>query len=174
MCIDRNTENDKFEFDNLLLENSKEEVALGVGIDNKLTFDSHIKNICRNAGQKLVALLRIKNYLNSSQKKLVFSGMIKSQFYYCPLIWMFSSRKANNLINRIHERSIRIISGDNESNFENLLEKNKEITIHQRNLQVLMIEVYKIINGYAPPIMDNFFIFRENTHNLRNFQIILN
>ena len=52
--------------------------------------------------------------------------------------------------------------------------KDKEITIHQRNLQVLMIEVYKIINGYAPPIMDNLFIFRENTHNLRNLQIILN
>ena len=100
--------------------------------------------------------------------------MIKSQFSYCPLIWMFSSRKSNNLINRIHERSIRIVSSDNESNFENLLEKNKEITIHQRNLQILMIEVFKIINGYAPPIMDNFFIFRENTHNLRYFQIILN
>ena len=66
-----------------------------------------------------------------------------------------------------------MVSGDNESNFQNLSENNKEITIHQRNLQVLMIEVYKIINGYAPPIMDNFFIFRENTHNLRNFQIIL-
>ena len=87
---------------------------------------------------------------------------------------MFSSRKAKNLINRIHERSIRIVSGENESNLENLLEKNKEIIIHQRNLQVLMIEVYKIINGYAPPIMGNFFIFRENTNNLRTFQIILN
>ena len=76
--------------------------------------------------------------------------MIKSQFSYYPLIWMFSSRKANNLINRIHERSIRIVSGDNESNFENLLEKNKDITIHQRNLQVKVIKVLKIINGYAP------------------------
>ena len=100
MCIGRNTENDKFEFDNLLLENSKEEVVLGVTIDNKLTFDSHIKSICRKAGQKLGALLRITNYLNSSQKKLTFSGMIKSQLSYCPLIWMFSSRSANNLISR--------------------------------------------------------------------------
>ena len=65
MHIGRNTENDKFEFDNLLLENSKEEVVLGVTIDNKLTFDSHIKNICRKTGQKLGALLRIINYLNS-------------------------------------------------------------------------------------------------------------
>ena len=89
-------------------------------------------------------------------------------------IWMFSSRKTNTLITRIHERPIRIVSGDNESNFENLLQKNKEITIHQRNLQVLMTELFKIINGYVPPIMDNFFIFRENTCNLRNFQIILN
>ena len=52
--------------------------------------------------------------------------MTKSQFSYCSLIWMFSSRKSNNVINRIHERSFRIVSSDNESNFENLLEKNKD------------------------------------------------
>ena len=45
-------------------------IVLGVTIDNKLTFDSHIKNICRKAGQKLGALLRITNYLISSQKSL--------------------------------------------------------------------------------------------------------
>ena len=48
------------------------------------------------------------------------------------------------------------------------------ITIHQRNWEVLTIEVYKIINWYAPPIMDEFLIVRENLHNLRNFQTILN
>ena len=57
---------------------------------------------------------------------------------------MFSSIKLNNLINRIHERFIRIVSGENESNFENLLEKNKEIATHRRNLQVVMIDVYRI------------------------------
>ena len=72
---------------------------------------------------------------------------------------MFSSRKDNNLISRIHERSIQIVSGYNKSNFENLLEKNNKIT-KQRNLQILMVEVYKIINGYAQIIMHNFFVFR--------------
>ena len=98
MCICRNTENYKFKFDNLILENSREEVVLGVKIDNKLISDSHIKNICRKAEQKLGALLIITNYLNSSQKKLIFSGMIKSQFSYFILIWMFSSKEVNNLI----------------------------------------------------------------------------
>ena len=70
MCIGRNTENYKFDLDNLLLENIKEKVLLDVTIDNKLTLNSHIKNICRKASQKLCALLRITNYLNSSQKSL--------------------------------------------------------------------------------------------------------
>ena len=61
MCISRNTENDTFEFEIASL-NSKEEVVLGVTINNKLTFDSHIKSICRKAGQKLGALLRITIY----------------------------------------------------------------------------------------------------------------
>ena len=32
-----------------------------------------------------------------------------------------------------------------------------------------MTEACKVISGQAPPIMDNFFIFRERTHNLINF-----
>ena len=60
ICIGSNTENSKFEFDNLISEKSKEEVVLGVTIDNKLTFDSHIKNIFRKAGPKRGALLRTK------------------------------------------------------------------------------------------------------------------
>ena len=87
---------------------------------------------------------------------------------------MFCSRKSNNLINKVHERSLRIGSGDNHSSLKSLLRKHKEITIHQRNLQVLMAETYKIINGLFPPITENFFILRENTHNVRNFQEISN
>ena len=50
---------------------------------------------------------------------------------------MLSFRKANTLINRTHERSILIVSGDDESNFGSFWEKNNEIIIHQRDLRVL-------------------------------------
>ena len=64
MCIVRNTENDKFEYDNLFLETAKKKLT-----DNKLTFDSCIKSICRKTGQKLGELLKITNCLNSNKKK---------------------------------------------------------------------------------------------------------
>ena len=174
MCLGKNKENDTFNFGNISLKNSKGEVILGLTIDNKLSFDNHVKKICRKASQKTCALSRISNYLDSKQKEIVFKGMIRSQFSYCPLIWMFSSRKSNNLINKVHERSLRIVSGDNHSSFKSLLSKYKKITVHQRNLQVLMTETCKIINGLSTPIMENFFILRENTHNVRNFQEICN
>ena len=47
-------------------------------------------------------------------------------------------------------RSLRIVNGDNHSSFKSLLSKYQEITINQRNLQVLMTETYKIINGISP------------------------
>ena len=35
-----------------------------------------------------------------------------------------------------------------------------------------MNEVYKTIKRYAPPILNNLFVFRENTNNIKNFQIV--
>ena len=54
--------------------------------------------------------------------------------------------------------------------FEVLLEKQHDFSIHQKNLQVLIIEIYKIVNSIAPPIMNFLFTFSLNQHNLRNFR----
>ena len=51
------------------------------------------------------------------KKKKFFKGMIRSQFRYCALIYMFSSRKPSNLDNKLYERSLRIDSGDSNSKF---------------------------------------------------------
>ena len=98
--------------------------------------------------------------------------MIKSLFSYCPLVWMFSSRQSNNLINKIHERSLRISYKDQKTSYTNLLETHNELTIHEKNIQVLMTEIYKIVNGVAPPIMNSLFEFRNDKYNIRNFQVL--
>ena len=87
---------------------------------------------------------------------------------------MFYSRKSNNLINKVQERALRLITNDYQSSFNILLDKCNEFSIQQRNLEALMIELYKIIHQIAPPIMNSLFVFRENTHNIRNYQILSN
>ena len=68
MCLGKNKENGTFNFENIFLKNRKEEVILGLAIDNKLSFDNYVNKICRKARQKTCALLRISNYLDSNQK----------------------------------------------------------------------------------------------------------
>ena len=68
---------------------------LGVTIDNKLTFESHLKNICKKANQKLNALVRVANLRLSFQRKVLVESFIKFQFSYFPLIWIFSSTVLN-------------------------------------------------------------------------------
>ena len=68
MCFGKNKENDKFNFVNISLTNSKEEVILSSTIDNKPSFVDHVKKICRKASQKTCTLSRLSNYLDLKQK----------------------------------------------------------------------------------------------------------
>ena len=71
MCISQKTDDAKFlNFNNLATKNSKEMEILGITLDRSMNFHTHIKNICRKAGQKLSALLRISPLLD--QRKKVF------------------------------------------------------------------------------------------------------
>ena len=54
---------------------------------------------------------------------------------------MFYSRSLNNLINRIHERALKLIDNDHVSTFQDILEITKEKTIHQNNLECLAKEI---------------------------------
>ena len=146
--------------------NSKEQNILGVIIDNKLKSN---KWICKKASQKLAALYRLSSYLHNSEKKIIFNSITKSQFSYC-LVWMFCSKTSSNMINKLHERSLRIILNHYSSDFNILLEKNDDICNHHGNLQALLIEVLKMKNELVPPIMELILNKRFNNYNLGNFR----
>ena len=78
MSIGKNTrDEDVFYYNNLTLKNRNEEEILGEIIDRKLTFHQHIKQMCRKAGQKLSALLRLSPYLDTNNRFEI--SIIKSQ-----------------------------------------------------------------------------------------------
>ena len=81
---------------------------------------------------------------------------------------MFCSRTSSNMINKLHERSLRIVLNDYSSNFNILLENNNDTSNHHINS--LVTEVFKMKNELAPPIMESILNKRFNTYNLRNFQ----
>ena len=51
-------------------------------------------------------------------------------------------------------------------------ELSKNVSVNNKNIQILTTEVYKILDGICTPIMKIFLSFREIKCNLRNFQDI--
>ena len=111
--------------------------------------------------------------MNISQRGLIENAFIMSQFSYCALIWMFHSRVMEHRINRIHERTLRLIyPSHHQLTFKELLEKIKTVSIHQRNLQTLATEIYKAKNKVSPEVVNSFFEFSNKNYNLRNASIL--
>ena len=78
------------------------------------------------------------------------------------------SRMVNNRINKIHERALRIVYNDDQSSFNEVLNRDNSFTVHERNVQALAIEIYKVINGLSPEIMNRVFPLKEsNLHSPR-------
>ena len=119
----------------------KDQVTLlSVTLDSRLDFNAHIDTVCKETCRKLYTLIRIAKYLNKNQKKMLINAFFCSHFNHCPIIWMFSSKAANNQVEKLHKRALQIIKSDSTATYENLLPINESITIHKRNLQFLMTE----------------------------------
>ena len=91
------------------------------------------------------------------KRKQIMNAFFKSQFSYSPLKWMMHSRKLNNKINLLHERYLSVTYNDGLSSFEELLERDNSVSVHNRNIQCLAIELYKVFNGICPNIMKDVF-----------------
>ena len=137
------------------IRESQSEKLLGIDIDRNLDFINYVNTVCIKANSKLSALARISKYLSLEKRKVLFKSFFESQFTYCPLVWMFHDRKMNNKINKLHERALRLVYSDDKSSFQELLDIDNSVTIHNRNLRVLALEIFKFIHGLLPSIMEN-------------------
>ena len=147
----------------LIWESSKEKL-LGVTIDKNLNFNEHVLTLCRKAGRKVTALSRLVKFMPFFKRRILLKTFIESQFSYCPLIWMFHSRKLNHKINHIHERALRLVYNDYTSTFENLLLIDGSVSIHHRNIQKVATEMYKAKNNLSPEITQSIFQQNEVSH----------
>ena len=98
-------------------------------------------------------------YMDIQKWRTIMKSCITSQFSYCPLVWIFHSRKLNNKINAIHEKVLRIDWCDKHSTFQQLLDNS--VSMHHRN------EMFKVNMNLSPDLINDIFLKRTNTYTLR-------
>ena len=133
-----------------VIPSSSEVKLLGITIDYDLKFKKHINELCGKASYNLYVLQRIRRYLSVDKAKLLANAFTDSQFNYAPLIWMFAGKTLINKICKIHHRILQVVYDDFNKSYDKLLELNNDLSIHQRHLRYLAIEVFKSIMHLNP------------------------
>ena len=112
---------------------------------------------------------RVCNYMDTKKRRVLMNAFITPQFSYCPLVRIFHSRTLNNRINKIHEKALRFVyKNETFLSFDDVLKRDKSVSVHQKNLQILATEIYKTKKDLGPKIMNDTFRFIQKPYNLRN------
>lgn len=139
------------------VEQVSEHRVLGVIFDEKLSWHSHIDNMCKTISRNLYLMSRLKKFVSLNALKLFFHGHILSHINYASNIWCNASQIQIKRLDSLHKRAIKILS------------TNKDLTKVEKyiNLQLLpfseqlvyngCILMYKIYYDMAPNYLNSFF-----------------
>ena len=123
---------------------------LGLKIDNKLTFQDHVSEICQKAARQLNVLKRRHMMLDFDTKMAIFRSFILANFNYCPIIWHIYSIKQTRIMEKIQERALRFVYNDFKSPPDTLLHMVNHQMLYLGRLRSIAIETYKILHGQNP------------------------
>ena len=135
--------------------------VLGVCIDSKLNFNEHISLMCAKAGKQLNVLQRLKDSLDSKSRLAIYNSFIISNFNYCPVVWMFSSKSSLSKLEDIQRRALRFVLNDYISSYQALLKKADVPGIKIMLLRYLAVEVYKCVNNMNPDYLNPLFVEKK-------------
>ena len=124
----------------------RELCILGVTFDSKLLWSRHISDISKKAGQRLGALRKIANKLDTAGRATVYKAQIRSIMEYACLSWMSASPTVLNQLDSIQQKALRIIGVDQVTACRELA-----ITSLQHRREVAAVTVlYKMHTSHCP------------------------
>ena len=94
--------------------------------------------MCKKA-RKLHTLSRVSRFMNPDNLRVIMKAFI----------------------DKIKRIALRIVFNHNAT-FEELLNLDNSVTIYERNIQALAIELFKVIKGFTPPSMDEIFPLKDS------------
>lgn len=146
------------------LELKSEAKYLGVTIDNKLTWTSHVDQLCGQLNTSLYALKRIKSSSDQETAKIAYYSLFESHIRYGLIVWGNSSARNVQRILVLQKKAVRTLLGLNPyDTCRGAFEELKILTV----VSLYILEVVKhAIAKFQQKLGDS---HQYNTRNTTNF-----
>ena len=133
-------------FGNTKLAVETELCILGVAVNSKLLWSRHISNISKNAGQRLGALRKIANKLDTAGRATVYKPQIRRIMEHACLSWMSASPTVLNQLDSIQQKALRIIGVNQATTCTELAIPS----LQHRREEAAVTVLYKMHTSHCP------------------------
>ena len=156
------------QLDGVEIERVSENKFLGVIIDDKISWKSHIKYIHNKLSRSVSVLNKAKHLLNYKSLRMLYCSLVLPYLNYCTEVWGNTYKSSLNVLTILQKRAIRIIHNSGYRDHTNRLFANsyllKFIDIIEYKTALIM---YKARHNHLPGNIQGMFSEREGGYNLR-------
>ena len=170
MFLSRNTDmaDSIINIGDIALKASNSINVLGVELDNYLKFNSHVDDICSQAGKQINALKRIRHYLDKRCRATIYNSYINSSFNYCSAVWMFTNMGNREKLEKTNKRALSFVTGKSHMNYDQLCKESKQLDVHRKCVKTAAILMYKVKCGIAPSFVSEMFNPQTSNYDMRD------
>lgn len=152
--------------------NSIEQVSthkiLGMIIDDKLRWQPHIENLCRQVNKNLFLLSKLQSIISKDARKMFYNAHIKPHIDYASVIWDGCSEALFKRINSRHRRAAKLILPDPSLTTEEKLADLNMFELEQQFLYNKAVFMHKIVHSQAPEYLTH--LFKPTTSRYSHFK----
>ena len=167
MHFGRNNPKNSYSMKNQELQETDEEIDLGVVVNSDLTFTSHIDRSISKANQALGIVRRTFSYLSEELFRNIYLTYIRPHIEYCAQVWSPYLRGDIEKLEKFQRRATKLVPTLSELPYEERLARLQIPTLESRRSRGDLIEAFKILKGHENVDRDRFFQSRVYARELR-------
>ena len=141
---------------------------LGITIDNKLRWDSHINNVCKTVSRRVFLLSKLRYIVDIDTRKRFFNAHIKPQIDYASIVWDRCSDVLKKRLNSLHRRAVKLILIDTILTTDRKLKQMRIMSLQKQPEYNKGFFMYRLLSNEAPDYISNLY-----THTLPHLIPIL-
>ena len=139
---------------------------LGITLDQDLSFNRQIEELCKKLAKRIGLLRHISPYLKRNQRDIYYSAIIKPVMLYGSTIWTSCSKENLLKVLRLQKRAARIILDvERTAASVDLFNTLKWVPFYAESYVNRCALTYKRLNGNTPEYINDLLIRNSDTHN---------
>ena len=151
--------------DNVKLKPCNSVQYLGISIDEVLSWNKQIEDLCKKLRRANGILAKIRHYISKKTCIAVYYSIFYTHLLYGCLCWNFSSKSNLDRIIKLQKTAVRIITFSDQHTHSNplFIELNLLKVEDVFKFQIIL-SVYDFINNALPKSLNHLFEINNTTH----------